>query len=104
MTCIAGMTQDELKALLYRIYALGFEAGVNAGNHHHMNENWERQKRLFEKDIERVADGTNELRTQNKLLRDALLDLMDLNISGLKYGNAAKEVWAAVLEALKGGK
>jgi len=46
------MDANELKALLYRSYALGFEAGVNSGKYQQMQENWERQKYFFEKDIE----------------------------------------------------
>ena len=43
----------------------------------------------------------NELRTKNERLRNALQGLMDLNISGIKYGVPAKEAWDEALEALK---
>ena len=49
---------------------------------------------------QRVTDETNKLRSENKRLRDALQGLMDLNISGEKYGPAAKEVWEEALVAL----
>jgi len=50
---------------------------------------------------QRITDEMNELRTENKRLREALQGLMDLNISGEKYGNAAKEVWDEAVSALK---
>jgi hypothetical protein len=45
-------------------------------------------------------DEMNELRVENERLRDALQGLMDLNISGIKYGASAKKAWDAALEAL----
>jgi len=53
---------------------------------------------------QRITDEMNELRSENKRLRDALQGLMDLNVSGIKYGNSAKEVWDEALEALKHNK
>jgi hypothetical protein len=46
------MDTNILKTLLYQSYALGFESGVNCGSFYKMDENWERQKYFFEKDIE----------------------------------------------------
>ena len=46
------MDTNELKVLLYRSFALGFEAGVNSGSFYEMDENWERRKYFFETDIE----------------------------------------------------
>lgn len=51
------MNSNELKSLLYRSYALGFEAGVNNGSHYKMDECWERQKYSFEGDIEAKTDA-----------------------------------------------
>lgn len=50
---------------------------------------------------QRVTDEMNELHSENKRLRDALQGLMDLNISGEKYGSAAKDVWDEAVEVLK---
>ena len=50
---------------------------------------------------QRVTDEMNELRAKNKRLRSALQGLMDLNVSGIKYGAPAKEAWDEALEALK---
>ena len=50
---------------------------------------------------QRVTDEMTEIRSENKRLRDALQGLMDLNISGEKYGPAAKEVWEEALAVLK---
>lgn len=53
---------------------------------------------------QRVTDEMNELRTKNKQLREALQGIMDLNISGIRYGNPAKEAWDAAIRALKSNK
>jgi len=50
---------------------------------------------------QRVTDEMNELRTKITLLREALQGLMDLHISGEKYGVAAKEAWDTAVKALK---
>jgi len=50
---------------------------------------------------QRVTDEMNELRAENTRLRAALEGLMDLNISGEKYGHAAKEVWDEAVDVLK---
>jgi len=49
---------------------------------------------------QRITDEIAEIRSENKRLRDALQGLMDLNISGEKYGPAAKDVWEEALAVL----
>ena len=50
------MTTDEIKDLLYRCFALGFEAGTFSGNPHEMKAYWEGYKYAFEKDLEKQAE------------------------------------------------
>lgn len=58
------MDIKELKALLYQSYALGFESGVNSGNHYDMEASWGRQKYFFEKDIETEQANTPDNTTE----------------------------------------
>ena len=48
------MNTNELKVLLYRSFALGFEAGVNSCNHYDMDEHWDRRKYFFEMEAENL--------------------------------------------------
>jgi hypothetical protein len=48
------MKADELKVLLYRAYALGYESGTH-GSTYDMDHHWQSQKYFFEKDIEKAT-------------------------------------------------
>jgi len=50
--------------------------------------------------FDRRTTEMNELRSEIKRLREALQGLMDIYISGERYGSPAKEAWDFAVEIL----
>ena len=54
------MDENELKILLYRSYALGYESGASRRNMNDMDVCWQSQKYFFEDDIRDACANTEE--------------------------------------------